>query len=198
MRIRSASVLVLLAAGSIASAHPGHGEIGFIPGITHPLAGLDHLLAMVAVGLLAVRCAAGGDRRALWQVPAAFLAAMTAGGLLAAAGLPLPLAEWGIALSVLVFGVLIALTTVPRTGIAVLVVAAFAVLHGHAHVAEMAAGTHLAAYVGGFLLATTALHAVGVALGWSLARALDQGVVRVAGLGIAAASTVLFVGLLAG
>lgn len=193
MRTRTASIIALLAAAPALFAHPGHG-MGFSAGAEHPVLGLDHLLAMVAVGLLGVRCAASGGKHALWQVPAAFMTAMVGGGLLAAAGVPLPGAEWGIALSVLVFGVLVALTSAPRTAIACAVVAAFAVLHGHAHVAEMQ-GEGLASYMGGFLMATALLHAAGVAIGWYVAQALSQGAVRSAGIGMALASLALFVGL---
>ena len=194
MRTRTASVLALLAAAPALFAHPGPHVMGFAAGAEHPVFGLDHLLAMVAVGLLGVRCAAKGDKQALWQVPAAFMAAMAGGGLLAMAGVPMPGAEWGIALSVLVFGVLIALSSAPRTGIACAVVAAFAVLHGHAHVAEMQ-GSSLASYMGGFLMTTALLHAAGVAVGWYAAQALSQGVVRTAGIGVALASLAVFAGL---
>lgn len=193
MRTRTASVIALLAAAPALFAHPGHGT-GFVAGVEHPVFGLDHLLAMIAVGLLGVRCATTGSKHALWQVPAAFMVAMLGGGLLAVAGVPLPGAEWGIALSVLVFGVLVALTAVPRTVIACAVVAAFAVLHGHAHVVEMA-GSSLASYMGGFLMTTALLHAAGVAVGWYVAQALSQGAVRTAGIGMALASLALFVGL---
>jgi urease accessory protein len=194
MRTRTASVLALLAAAPVLFAHPGPHEVGFVAGASHPVHGLDHILAMVAVGLLGVRCATKGSKHALWQVPASFMGAMVVGGLLAVAGVPMPGAEWGIAFSVLVFGVLIALSSAPRTWIACTVAGAFALLHGHAHVAEME-GSSLAAYMGGFLLVTAVLHASGVAAGWYVAKTLSQGVVRTAGIGVALASIALFVSL---
>ena len=188
MRKALAPIALLAAAAPALLAHPGHDGTGFTAGVAHPLLGLDHLLAMVAVGLMAVRCAGApdGDRRALWQVPAAFLAAMGLGGLLAVAGVPLPGAEWGIALSVLVFGVMVALANAPRTGLACAVAALFAVMHGHAHVAGMG-GASVATYIGGFLLTTGLLHAGGVLGGWWLAQSPRQAVLRLAGAAVAVA-----------
>ena len=197
MNTRLATIALLtLAVPAALMAHPGHGPADFAAGASHPLQGLDHLLAMLAVGLLGVRSALapGGDRRALWLVPGAFLLAMLAGGLLALGGLPLPGAEWGIALSVLVFGTLLALARPPRTAIACAVVAAFAVCHGHAHVAEMGAGG-AGAYAAGFLATTTALHAAGLGLGLVVARSWSGFSLRVAGGLIACTSLVLMVGL---
>lgn len=199
MRTQLTSAALLLLASSVLFAHPGHGELGFAAGASHPVHGLDHLLAMVAVGLLGVRCASGpqANRHALWQVPAVFMGSMMVGGLLAVAGLPLPAAEWGIALSVLVFGVLVALGTAPRTWVACVVAGCFALMHGHAHVAEME-GSSLAAYMGGFLLTTAVLHAGGISGGWMLAKSLSQTPIRLAGGGVALASGALFYGLIAG
>lgn len=199
MRKALASTVLLLATTPVLFAHPGHGESGFAVGAMHPLGGMDHLLAMVAVGLMGVRCAMQphGSRHALWQVPAAFMGAMVVGGLLAVSGMPLPLAEWGIALSVLVFGVIVALANPPRTWVACTVAGAFALLHGHAHVAEMA-GNSLSTYMGGFLMTTAMLHALGIAAGWSMATSVRQTAIRVAGAGMALASLSLFVGLISG
>lgn len=197
------SAALLLVISPTLFAHAGHGESGLLAGATHPVHGLDHLLAMVAVGLMGVRCAAGatGNRHALWQVPAAFMGSMVIGGMLAVAGVPLPMAEWGIALSVLVFGVLVALGTAPRTWVACVVAGLFAVLHGHAHVAEMEGGA-LTAYMGGFLATTALLHAVGVGSGWMLSQSFrqtsEQKPIRIAGGVVALISSVLFYGLIAG
>ena len=193
------------AAHAAHAGHAGHGGTGFAVGIAHPVEGMDHFLAMIAVGLLAVRCASRStvvanltnNRQALWQIPATFMAAMILGGGLAWAGVPLPLAEWGIALSVLVFGVLVALGNAPRIWVANVVVALFALLHGHAHVAEMDGG-NVAVYMGGFLVTTVALHAVGIGSGWMLSSALKQTPIRVAGSSVAAVSAVLFYGMVAG
>ena len=166
-------------------------------GAAHPMLGFDHLLAMVAVGLMGVRCALrpDGSRHALWQVPASFMGALLVGGLLAAGGVPMPLAEWGIALSVLVFGVIVALTHAPKTSVACAVAASFALLHGHAHVAEMS-GTSMTAYLSGVLLMTVMLHALGVAAGWWIAKSWQQSAIRAMGMGVALASISLFIGLL--
>ena len=128
--------------------------------------GLDHVLVMVAVGFHGWQC--GG--RARWLFPAAFLAAMGLGGILAFSGLPLPAVEIGIVVSVLVLGALVAggrrLPLAVGTGL----IALFALFHGHAHGAEAAVGTSLAAYAIGFLAATALLHASGLALGFALRR----------------------------
>ncbi len=165
-------------------AHPGHDRVGFTAGLLHPLTGLDHVLAMLAVGLLAVRC--GG--RALWLVPASFMSSMLLGGLLAYAGVPMPLCEWAIAFSVLLFGLLVALAARPATLTAALLVGVLALFHGHAHVAEMTAGLPLAAFCGGFLLSTALLHGMGIAVGVLMLRHAPIPVLRLSGGLIAAAS----------
>lgn len=173
-------------------AHPGHPGHDFAAGWQHPLLGLDHLLAMVAVGLLGVRM--GG--RALWLMPAMFVASMLFGGVAAAAGLPLPGVEWGIMASVLVLGLLVAVSPrLPLTAGATLV-ALFAVFHGHAHAAEMAAGGTLGAYAAGFVASTALLHVSGVVGGLLLTRVVSSGAVRVAGGAISAASLLMALGAL--
>lgn len=152
------ALALTLAAGS-AVAHPGHEAAGFVAGFAHPLGGVDHLLAMLAVGLYAAR----QDGAGRWAVPASFLLAMLAGAALAAAGLPLPGVEAGIAVSLLVLGLLVgALARLPVASSAALV-ASFALFHGHAHGAEMGAGG-IASYAAGFLLATGLLHGAGYGL----------------------------------
>ena len=145
-----------------ALAHPGHGEAaGLVHGFLHPVSGADHVLAMVAVGLLAgLR---GG--RALWALPAAFLALMAAGAGIGMAGIGLPLAEAGIALSIVAFG-LAALfgLGLPVAALAGLV-GGFAVFHGYAHGAEMPETASGLVYGFGFLAGTALLHAAGIGLG---------------------------------
>ncbi len=170
-------------------AHPGHGQAGFTAGLLHPLTGLDHLLAMLAVGMLAVRC--GG--KALWLVPLTFMSCMLVGGFLAYAGVPMPLGEWAIALSVLVFGTMIAIATRPGALPACVVVGLLATFHGHAHVAEMAAGLPLAAFCGGFLLSTALLHGMGIAIGVLMTRSAPLPVLRLSGALIAAASILVVI-----
>ena len=189
MRMRLASTALLVAATPALFAHDGFHATSFAAGFSHPLGGLDHLLAMLAVGILAVRCAAQGARQALWQVPAAFVGMMVVGGLLSIAGMPLPWVELGVALSVLVFGVLIALASAPTPARAAVVVGFFALLHGHAHGSEMSGS--FAGFAAGFVVATSVLHAVGIAGGLVVAQQLAQERVRLAGGALAVASLAL-------
>lgn len=154
--------LILLLAPSPAFAHSGAGAPhGFAHGLTHPLGGVDHLLAMVAVGLLAAHL--GG--RALWLVPAAFIVAMAFGGWLGISGAMLPYFEAGIALSVVVLGALVALRIALPLALAMTVAALFAIFHGYAHGAELPGGASALAYGVGFVIATAILHLIGIALG---------------------------------
>jgi urease accessory protein len=169
LRLAAASLVLAVSVGlpTIASAHPGHEATpGFIHGFLHPLGGLDHILAMVAVGLFAARL--GG--RALWLVPASFVATMAAAGVAGMAGLALPYVEAGIALSLVVLGAAIAFEITMPVAAAMGLVALFAVFHGHAHGAEMPETMSGLAYGAGFLAATAALHAVGIGLGLLIGR----------------------------
>ncbi|TWA70243.1 urease accessory protein [Azospirillum brasilense] len=152
-----------------AAAHTGHaGDAMFVQGLLHPLTGIDHLLAMVAVGVWAAQN--GG--RALWLLPAAFIAMLSGGAALGMAGIALPAVEAGIAASVAVLGLLVLLNKrVPATA-AALLVGAFAVLHGHAHGTEMPQTADPLLYGLGFVLSTALLHGTGIALG--LARHLPR------------------------
>jgi urease accessory protein len=190
--VAAALVCLLVLPTTTAFAHPGHVGHEFGDGFQHPLTGLDHLLAMVAVGLLAVRL--GG--RAIWMMPLVFLASMLAGGLVATANIPVPEVEYGIMASVLVLGLLVASTRVAslRWGAALVGVSAF--FHGYAHAAEMVAGGSLGAYAAGFLLATAILHASGIAIGLLLARRLNVTALRVAGGAISAAGALMIMGVL--
>jgi len=141
-------------------AHPGHGE-GFWPGFLHPFFGMDHLLTMVAVGLLAVQI--GG--RAPWVIPAAFVVAMAAGAWLGYAGLVLPMTEPLLAASVLLLGLLLVSRIRMPVVAGALLVAVFASFHGAAHAAELPELANFMTYALGFLLATTLLHAAGILAG---------------------------------
>jgi urease accessory protein len=164
----NAALAVLLLAPSLAFAHTGVGEtIGFAHGFSHPLSGLDHVLAMVMVGVLALQL--GG--RAVWIVPATFVGVMAAGGALGMMGIAIPFVEAGIALSVLVLGAVIAFNIrAPVAAIAAAVVGLFAIFHGHAHGAEMPAAAGGMAYATGFMIATVALHIAGITMGYGLAK----------------------------
>lgn len=183
-------------APSAAFAHTGVGDVhGFAHGFLHPLSGLDHVLAMVAVGLFAAQ--RGG--RALWLVPLAFLGMMIAGGALGAAGVGLPYVEAGIALSVVVLGAAVALRLDLPTTLAMALVGVFAVFHGHAHGAEMPETASGLAYGAGFIGATALLHAVGLGLGLALGRTqtpLGGRLAQGAGGAMALAGVALLVGAL--
>jgi len=160
--IRLLVTIGLLVAPGIAFAHPGHGgESSGLAGFIHPFGGIDHLLAMIAVGLFAAHL--GG--RALWAVPATFVAVMALGGLFGAAGMALPFVETAVALSVLVFGAVIVSQMTPTVGAAMALVGVFAIFHGYAHGSEMPVGSTGLPYGLGFVAATALLHGFGISLG---------------------------------
>jgi urease accessory protein len=169
---------LLLVVPALAHAHTGVGHShGFLDGLNHPVHGLDHLLAMIAVGLWAAQL--GG--RAIWAVPASFVGVMALGGLLGVAGWPLPMVETGILLSVFLLGLLIAFAVRLPLWAGAALVAFFALFHGYAHGAEMPAGASSAWYAGGFVLATAALHLAGIGLGIALKNVPFAPALRVAG-----------------
>lgn len=174
-----AIVLALLPAAVLAHPHHDHAG-GFGAGLAHPILGLDHLLAMVAVGLWAAL--AGG--RARWALPGAFLAAMALTGLAGAGGAELALVEHVILASVIVLGAAVALALRAPLGMAVVLVAVFGAAHGWAHGVEGQGGLD---YAAGFLLATAALHGLGLGLGrlgpWALR--LAGGAVALGGAALA-------------
>ncbi len=179
------AAVALLAAGPVL-AHPGHEASGFM----HPFAGLDHLLAMVGVGLWAALLA--GRRPAMAVlVPAAFLAMMVLGALAGFAGTKLPLVEAAILASVLAIGGLITGAVRLPAAWAMAVVGLFAVFHGYAHALE-APTTGVGAYIAGFLAATALLQGVGLALGWGVRRAGgDLGLRGLGGVVLAAGAVLL-------
>ena len=153
------------AAPALALAHTGHDHSGFLSGALHPVGGLDHILAMLAVGLWAASF--GGKAR--WVIPASFVGAMAVGFLLGAQGFELPLLEAGIAASVLVIGLAAAWAKQLPAAAAAIIVGAFALFHGVAHGAEMGDGS-AAAYAAGFVLTTVLLHAAGFFAGSRLGK----------------------------
>ena len=159
-RVKLVTLAAALALAPVtAFAHTGVGDAhGFTHGFMHPIGGLDHVLAMVAVGLFAAML--GG--RALWLVPAAFVAMMGVGGLIGINGIELPFVEIGIAASVIVLGAAVALRLKAPTAIAMGLVGFFAIFHGFAHGAEMPADASGLNYAIGFMLATALLHAAGI------------------------------------
>ena len=187
----STATLILAVMAGTAQAHTGLGHTaGFGYGFAHPIGGTDHVLAMIAVGLFAAML--GG--RALWLVPATFVAMMAAGGILGFSGGVLPLVEVVIALSVVILGLAVTLRRNVPVMAACALVGFFAVFHGFAHGAEMPAGASAATYALGFVLATAVLHGLGIALGLGLGRLAN--VARVMGAGIALAGAGLLAGLI--
>ena len=157
-------VVATILAPTVATAHPGHDGTDLVHGFLHPLGGVDHIIAMVAVGLLAARL--GG--RALWLVPASFVLAMAAAGLAGMAGMTLPYAEAGIAISVVVLGVVAVFGLAMPVAAAMGLVAFFAVFHGYAHGIEMPETASGLAYGAGFVAATALLHAAGIGIGLAI------------------------------
>jgi urease accessory protein len=168
------ATVLLGASTGVAQAHTGHAADGVLAGMLHPFGGLDHLLAMMAVGIWATQTARR-DSRALWLVPSAFVAVMVGGGALALAGFRLPLVEVGIVGSVLVLGVILLTAPSLPVWVPMTVAGGFGLFHGFAHGAELPAGSSPVAYVTGFVAATVALHGLGVGIGLAVrqtARAL--------------------------
>lgn len=177
----------LMITATAASAHPGHdADTGFISGLLHPMLGLDHLLAMAAIGFWSVRQSAILKN----STPLFVTGGMILGAGIAWAGFSLPGVETGIALSVLLAGTLIATMAKLPTVVGGTLVAAFMVFHGFAHGIEMPAGAALLAYLAGFSIATLALTFVGRGLGALLQRT-DNRFGRVLGGVVAATGVVL-------
>jgi urease accessory protein len=143
-------------------AHVESGQAGgFLSGLSHPVSGLDHVVAMIAVGLWGAQL----GMPALWILPVAFPMLMAFGGMLGLIGISLPGVEIGIALSAVVLGALVLGRVRLPLAIAVIVVACFAVFHGHAHGTELEAGQNAMLYSLGFVIATGLLHGVGITTG---------------------------------
>lgn len=161
MNIRRVGIgLALFAAAGSAFAHPGHGGGSFLAGFGHPLGGADHLLAMLAVGVYAAR----QPGRSGLALVFAFALAMAAGAALGTTAVGVPLAELGVASSVMVLGLLIAVAQRLPLVIAMPLVAVFALCHGQAHQAELGEAAMLP-YAAGFLAACGLLQALGLLLG---------------------------------
>jgi urease accessory protein len=174
-----------------ALAHTGlEHAVSFAAGFKHPWSGLDHILAMVAVGLWA----GTNGGRALWAWPAAFVGVMVAGGALGIAGVTVPMVEPGILASVVVLGLLVLAAIRLRVAVGAAIVAGFALLHGHAHGAELPAEAAAASYAAGFAIATAVLHGIGLAVA-AVAGGTRAGLaVRGAGALVAVAGVALALG----
>jgi len=159
-----------------AHAHVEQGQAaGFLNGLRHPVSGLDHVLAMVAVGLWGAQLGAP----AIWLLPVTFPLVMACGGFLGLIGVPLPGVEVGVAASAILLGSLVAAEARPPLWLCAAMVGFFAVFHGHAHGTELPAGQSGMLYSVGFVTATGLLHATGIAVGlihrWSWGRTVLRG-----------------------
>jgi urease accessory protein len=156
------AALMLLWTAAPAFAHVQTGQTrGLLTGLRHPISGLDHVVAMVCVGLWGAQLGAP----ALWLLPVTFPMVMAVGGLLGLVGVPLPGMEIGIALSAVLLGLMVALEARPPLAAAGALVAFFAVFHGYAHGAELPPGESGLTYSMGFVVATGGLHAIGIVIG---------------------------------
>jgi urease accessory protein len=181
-------LLLFLAASlawpTVAFAHVRGGEAaGFLSGLEHPISGLDHVVAMVAVGLWGAQLGAP----AVWLLPVTFPMVMAFGGMLGLMGVALPGIEMGIAASAMVLGIAVFREARPRLWIAALVVGVFAIFHGNAHGTELPPGADGLLYSVGFVVATGTLHAIGIALGVAHRWPVGRLALRTAGAGVALA-----------
>jgi urease accessory protein len=180
---RIAEALVLLWP-AVAQAHThGNEAAGLLSGLQHPVSGLDHILAMVAVGMWGAQL----GPPAVWLLPITFPMVMALGGMLGLMGVALPGIEIGIALSAIILGIMVGWEARPPLWVAAVIVGFFAVFHGHAHGAELPAGADAILYSIGFVIATGCLHAAGIGIGvihrWDAGRVA----LRVAGVAVALA-----------
>ncbi len=182
-------VLALVLLGALlwapdAHAHILQGEaLSFLVGLGHPVSGLDHVLAMIAVGLWGAQL----GTPALWLLPVTFPMVMALGGMLGLLGAPLPGVEVGIATSAILLGLAVMSELHPPFAAAAVLVGFFAVFHGHSHGAELPAGQNALLYSMGFVVATGFLHGVGIAVSLIHRWPWGQRMLRAAGAGIALA-----------
>jgi urease accessory protein len=170
--------LILLLSSGMASAHIGNGMSGgFSAGLLHPVLGLDHVVAMVAVGLWGAFLGSP----AIWLLPVVFPLVMTLGGALGILGVPMPAVETGIALSGIGLGLMVALALRPPIWVAALLVGFFAIFHGYAHGAELPTSANPLAFSLGFVISTGLLHLAGIALGTLTRWPWGMGLVRAGG-----------------
>lgn len=183
--VRWMVAMILVAVSSAAFAHTGHSVSGGSAGWMHPFSGLDHMLAMLAVGLWAAQSAG----RSVWLLPAAFMSALTAGAVVSMNWhYPVPALETGIALSVLAIGLLIALSVRLTVAISVGITALFGMFHGYAHGLELPESATPLTYAIGFLSATALLHFSGILAGtlmrekYALLAKISGGAIAVVGI----------------
>nr|WP_167030203.1 HupE/UreJ family protein [Luteibacter sp. SG786] len=175
-----------MAAGWVetAMAHAGTGLAGgFAAGFSHPFGGMDHLLAMVSVGLWGAFL----GQPLIYRLPVVFPGLMVVGAIFGMAGVALPPVEWGTAFSVLVLGICIAAAWRPPAWFALAVVAVFGLFHGYAHGKELPSAADPVGYAAGFVLVTGSLHVLGIGLGEVKRRRAGMRLLRCAGAIVAAA-----------
>jgi urease accessory protein len=162
-RIRRWVLVLMSCLPAMAYAHIGQGDVagGFTSGLLHPVSGLDHVVAMVAVGIWGAQLGAP----AIWILPVTFPVVMSFGGVLGGMGVPIPGIEIGIALSGIILGGMVVFAAKPPIWVAAVVVGLFAIFHGHAHGAELPESANAIAYSMGFVMATGSLHALGILIG---------------------------------
>ena len=169
-----AALIIFLPSYAFAHVEPGQAT-GFITGLQHPWSGLDHVLAMIAVGIWGAQL----GNPAMWLLPVTFPMVMSMGAMMGLLGIPLPGIEIGIALSAILLGAMVVGEVRPKTIIAALLVGFFAIFHGHAHGTELPAGQSGLLYSMGFVIATGCLHGIGIALGlahrWPLGKLALRG-----------------------
>lgn len=185
------AMALLLPASAWAHTAGDSAGAGFLTGFTHPLGGLDHLLAMLAVGIWGAQLRSP----AIWLLPVAFPQVMALGGVAGILGVPLIGTELGVTVSVVALGSMIALDRRPPLWAALLLVAFFAVFHGYAHGIELPGQTGAVAYSAGFVTATGLIHLTGIGIGFAIKLPHGVQLLRTGG-GIIAAAGVLLVGQL--
>jgi urease accessory protein len=175
---RMAVLVSILLWTQVALAHPQQGEAkGFLTGFRHPISGLDHVLAMVAVGLWGAQLGSP----AIWLLPVAFPMVMAFGGMLGLMGVPLPGTEYGIAASAILLGAAVLFEVRPPLAIAAVLISFFAIFHGHAHGTELPPGESGLLYSIGFVIATGCLHGIGIGIGVVHRWVWGQRILRFAG-----------------
>jgi urease accessory protein len=185
----SSIVVAYLLAPATAFAHVGQGDVGggFLAGIEHPIFGLDHVVAMVAVGIWGAQL----GPPAIWVLPVTFPLVMSVGGVLGGLGVPLPGVEIGIACSAIALGCMVALAARPALSLAAVLVGIFAIFHGYAHGAELPDSANALSYAAGFVVATGSLHALGILIGVAKRWPVGAVALRVGG-GLIAACGIYF------
>ena len=180
---RAFLALILFIATTPGLAHTREGAGGFFAGLSHPLFGPDHVIAMLAVGMWGVFL----GPPALWLLPIIFPLVMAFGGVLGIVGMPLPAVETGIAASAIVLGLMVALAARPPLWMATVLIGAFAIFHGYAHGRELPDDANALAFSAGFVIATGLVHLTGIAFALLARWPAGRLVVRGAGGAIALA-----------